>query len=72
MENIEIKFKTNINCGGCISKVKPILDSTEGIIEWNVDTTVKDKVLTVKASGITDSQLIDTINRAGYRAELIV
>ena len=22
MENIELKFKTNLNCGGCVSKVQ--------------------------------------------------
>ena len=26
-----IKFKTNINCGGCISKVTPFLNKQEGV-----------------------------------------
>ncbi len=32
------KFKTNINCGGCISKITPYLDKQKGIESWEVDT----------------------------------
>ena len=46
MENTEFQFKTNLNCGGCVSKVKADLDSTDGICEWNVDTANNDKILT--------------------------
>ncbi len=27
-----LKFKTNINCGGCVAKVTPELNATEGIL----------------------------------------
>ena len=40
-------FKTNINCNGCVAKVTPILDTTDGIETWTVDTTNKDKILSV-------------------------
>ncbi len=43
-----LKFKTNINCGGCIAKVTPFLDKAEGIASWSVDTNVPEKILTVK------------------------
>ncbi|HKO75869.1 MAG TPA: cation transporter [Flavobacterium sp.] len=43
-------FKTNINCGGCVAKVTPVLDTTDGIETWTVDTTNKDKILSVTAN----------------------
>jgi hypothetical protein len=34
-----------------------------------VDTTNKDKVLTVKSTGITEEQVIETIQKAGFKIE---
>ena len=69
MENIEFQFKTNINCGGCVASVKPNLDKAEGIGHWEVDTTNKDKVLTVKSDGITEQAIIETVQKAGFKIE---
>lgn len=69
MENKQFQFKTNINCGGCIASVKPHLDNADGICHWEVDTTNKDKVLTVKSTGITEEQVIETIQKAGFKIE---
>ncbi|MBC7510861.1 MAG: heavy-metal-associated domain-containing protein [Ferruginibacter sp.] len=69
--NQNLKFKTNINCGGCIASVKPHLDNAEGICHWEVDITNKDKVLTVKSDGITEQEVIDTIKKAGFKIESI-
>jgi len=44
---ITLKFKTNINCGGCIKAVTPHLDKAEGVKSWSVDTVNPDKILTV-------------------------
>ena len=63
MENKNLQFKTNINCGGCVASVKPHLDNADGICHWEVDTTNKDKVLTVKSTGITEEQVIETIQK---------
>lgn len=71
METKELQFKTNINCGGCLSKVKPGLDSAEGIREWNVDTANKEKILTVKSEGITADEVIALITSKGFKAESI-
>ncbi|MBX3162987.1 MAG: heavy-metal-associated domain-containing protein [Bacteroidetes bacterium] len=72
MENKEFQFKTNINCGGCVASVKPHLDKAEGVCEWNVDTTDKDKILTVKTEGISQEQVLDIIRKTGFKAEPIV
>ncbi len=73
MENktAHYKFKTNINCGGCIASVKPHLDSKEGICNWSVDTATADKVLTVEAEGMSAEQVADVVKKAGYKAEPI-
>lgn len=67
--NQDLRFKTNINCGGCVASVKPHLDNADGICHWDVDTTNKDKVLTVKSTGITEEQVIETIQKAGFKIE---
>lgn len=72
MENISLRFKTNINCGGCVASVKPHLDNAAGICEWNVDTAGKDKILTVKSEGITEEQVIETVQKAGFKIEPVV
>ncbi|MBC5994497.1 heavy-metal-associated domain-containing protein [Pontibacter cellulosilyticus] len=65
----ELQFKTNINCGGCVSKVTPALDTAEGVCEWSVDTTNRDKVLTVKTDSLTASEVIATVEKAGFTAK---
>ncbi|MBC9794696.1 heavy-metal-associated domain-containing protein [Sinomicrobium weinanense] len=67
--NQNLKFRTNINCGGCVSSVKPHLDNAEGICHWEVDTDDKDKILTVASKGITEQQVIETVEKAGFKIE---
>lgn len=67
--NQNLQFKTNINCGGCVASVKPHLDNAEGLCYWEVDTTNKDKVLTVNSKGITEQQVIATVQKAGFKIE---
>ncbi|WP_348677013.1 heavy-metal-associated domain-containing protein [Flavobacterium coralii] len=69
MDNKEFLFKTNINCGGCVAKVTPFLDDAEGVCHWEVDTQNKDKVLTVKSEGISQEQVMQTVQRAGFKIE---
>lgn len=71
METKELKFKTNINCSGCVSKVKPFLDELEGVASWEVDTENEDKVLSVIITQATDEEIIDTVEEVGFKAELI-
>ena len=66
-----LKFKTNVNCGGCISTVTPHLNKVKGIISWNVDTTTPSKILTVETDGINADVIIATLKEAGYKADLI-
>lgn len=69
--NKTFTFKTSINCGGCIAKVTPFLDSTKEISSWNVDTANKDKVLTVISNGITEEEIMKIVQSAGFKIEVI-
>ncbi len=71
MENKNLQFKTNLNCGGCVSKVKPDLDNATGICEWEVDINNSDKILTIKADGITGDEVVAIIRSKGFKAELL-
>jgi len=63
-----LRFKTNINCGDCISKVTPYLDGNKYIESWDVDTTNPDKIMTVSGDDITADLVINTINETGFNA----
>jgi copper chaperone len=63
----ELKFKTNINCGGCVAKVTPTLNASLGEGVWEVNTDHPDKVLTVK--GAEEKDVIKAIVKSGFRAE---
>jgi len=71
MGNKVLKFKTTLNCGGCVSKVQPDLDSAVGISKWDVDTDNPDKILTVESKGITEDQVIAMVRSKGFKAEPI-
>lgn len=64
-------FKTNINCGGCIAKVQPVLDEIKGIDSWEVDTQNPDKILTVKSEELSEAQIQEVVIGAGFSAEPI-
>lgn len=70
--NQNLQFKTNINCGGCVEKVKPLLNNEEGICHWDVNTTNKNKVFTVHTKGITQQQAIDIVQKAGFKIEPLI
>ncbi|MGB5822415.1 MAG: heavy-metal-associated domain-containing protein [Saonia sp.] len=66
-----LKFKTNINCGGCVSKVTPFLNKQEGIDKWEVDTDNPDKILTVESNGASEEDIKTTLQKTGFKAESV-
>jgi len=64
-----LRFKTNINCSNCLSKVTPFLNKKEGIHSWNVDTDNPDKILTVETEELEEEDILKTIKRTGFEAE---
>jgi copper chaperone len=67
-----LKFKTNINCGNCVSKVTPILNQEFNIISWSVNTADPEKILTVETEGLTEEEIKTLINKAGFEAKLLI
>jgi copper chaperone len=66
-----LKFKTNVNCGGCVANVTPHLNQIKGFGKWSVDTANPQKILTVKDSELGPDVIIEKLKVAGYKAELI-
>lgn len=69
MSEKKYQFKTNINCSGCVAAVKPFLDKTEGIQSWEVDTTIPDKILTVVTEKLSEDDVKQIIEKAGYKVK---
>ena len=65
----KLKFKTNINCGGCISTVTPFLESENSIQNWQVDTSTADKILTVEGDAVQKETVIKTVEKAGFKIQ---
>lgn len=70
-QNKTYQFKTNIKCSGCIATVTPFLNEAKGIERWEVDTINVDKILTVHSEGITEQEVIEKVQEAGYKIELV-
>ena len=67
-----IEVKTNIMCGSCIAKVTPVLNEAFGEENWNVDTQNPKKVLSVSSEDATEKEVIQAVEKAGYKAEELV
>ncbi|MDQ3393983.1 MAG: heavy-metal-associated domain-containing protein [Bacteroidota bacterium] len=66
-----LKFKTNINCGGCISTVTPFLNSVRGISNWKVATDTKDKILIVEGEDLESESVEQAVRDAGFNIEKV-
>lgn len=64
-----LKFKTNIKCGGCVATVTPFLNQEKSIEKWQVDTTNPNKILTVEGSAVNEEEVIEVIEKAGFKIE---
>nr|WP_026209773.1 heavy-metal-associated domain-containing protein [Cytophaga aurantiaca] len=66
-----LQFKTNINCGGCVAQVTPILNALEGIDKWDVDTNDPNKVLTFNTSILTSEEIKIALNKVGFKGDAL-
>ena len=66
----ELRFKTNINCGGCVARVTPFLNKIQGINNWKVDINNPDRILTVESENILPEQIIEVVRKIGFEIEL--
>lgn len=67
-----LEFKTNIKCAGCIAAVTPHLDALPEIKSWKVATDQADKLLEITADEeLSAEKVIESLEKAGYKAELV-
>lgn len=66
-----IKFKTNINCGGCLAKVTPFLNEEKTIEKWEVNILTPEKTLTVESQDANPETVIKAVQKAGFKIEEI-
>lgn len=66
---MELKFKTNINCGGCVAQATPFLNETCGAGNWEVDTNDPGKILTVRSADASSKDVQEAVQKAGFRIE---
>ena len=64
-----LKFKSNINCTGCLSKVTPALNDEKAIEKWDVDLESDDRILTVETSNLDAEKVKQTVQKAGFNLE---
>ena len=67
----KLKFKTNINCMGCVAKFTPHIENAKGVQAWAVDTTTPDKVLTIEGD-LTESEALALVKKAGFIVREVV
>jgi copper chaperone len=65
-----MKFKTNIKCDACVSKVTPSLNEVAGEQSWQVDLKDPNRTLTI-LKAIDEQRLKQSLEKVGYRAERI-
>ncbi len=67
----KITYKTNLNCGGCVSKVEPLLNKLDGLDSWSVDTDSPLKILTVEMSKDVGSEVLSLVESIGFDISLL-
>lgn len=66
-----LKFKTNIQCTNCLSKVSPKLNEQSGISNWEVNLEDPQRTLSVQTESLEAADIKKAVLRAGFIAEEI-
>jgi copper chaperone len=66
---MQYTFKSNINCGACVAKVTDALNDMLGENAWKVDTSVKDKPLTIESDALDLEKLETVLSGLGYKIQ---
>jgi copper chaperone len=67
----KLQFKTNIQCGNCLSKVSPKLNEQSGIHTWQVDLQDPDRTLTVETDALNPEDIQKAVLKAGFIATAV-
>jgi len=63
-------FKTNLQCTNCRARVAPLFDKSDQIQDWKLDLKDPDRRLRVTFSGDDPDDIIQIVNKVGFKAEL--
>jgi copper chaperone len=66
-----VKFKTKINCGGCLSTVTPFLNELDNVDLWKVDLESPDRILEVELDDDNVNAVVDAVKKAGFEIEQV-
>lgn len=67
-------FKTNINCIGCVTQIKPYLDNLEKdrtIEHWHVNLNNPEYLLEIETNKLTPDEAKGIIQAQGFEADLV-
>lgn len=67
----KLSFKTNIQCGNCLSKVSPKLNEQADIHSWSVDLQDPNRTLTVETEILDAEDIRKAVLKAGFIATAI-
>lgn len=65
---MNIQFKTNLKCAGCVATLKPHLDAVEGILHWEADIISPNKPVSVD---VESENVLPAIQQAFSRAGFV-
>ncbi|MDB2589160.1 heavy-metal-associated domain-containing protein [Bacteroidia bacterium] len=65
----EAKFKTTIQCNGCLSKVTPKLNEILKEQSWSVDLESDDRILTVNDDNVSLDAVVSAVKSVGFEIE---
>lgn len=65
----EAKFKTTIQCNGCLSKVTPKLNEILKEQSWSVDLESDDRILAVNDDNVSDDAVVSAVKSVGFEIE---
>lgn len=65
----EAKFKTTIQCNGCLSKVTPKLNEILEEQSWSVDLESDDRILTVNNDNVSVDAVMSAVKSVGFQIE---
>jgi len=65
----EARFKTTIQCNGCLSKVTPKLNEFLEEQSWSVDLESDDRILTVNNDNVSVDAVVSAVKSVGFEIE---
>ncbi|WP_034041737.1 heavy-metal-associated domain-containing protein [Wocania ichthyoenteri] len=66
-----VKYKTNIQCTGCIKSLTPVLNNLDNIDSWKVDLDHQDRFLEVELDDDKKDVVFNAVKGLGFEIEEI-